>query len=123
MTDLTLKFKFTDRSGAAVYDVFQPITSGLPDGLHVGQVRIPPDPRVAELESRAEAAEHNFGVQLDATRELEAKLEWLDNNTTFYHPDESDGPVLASVSKRIWYHATDDVESYPFTALLEKENE
>ena len=40
---------------------------------------------------------------------------WLDDNTTFYNTDESSAPVLASVSKRIWYHATDDKVSYPFS--------
>lgn len=45
---------------------------------------------------------------------------WIDSNTTFYNVGESDGPVLASVSKRIWYHATDDTESYPFSAVAEK---
>jgi hypothetical protein len=61
-------------------------------------------------------------------KELEARLELLDNNTMFYDVDCSliDGtntlpnvPVLASVSKRIWYHATDDCESYPFSDVLE----
>ncbi len=51
----------------------------------------------------------------DAAREA---LEWLDRNTTFYNTDESAAPVLASVSRRIWYHATDDTESYPFSAVV-----
>ena len=56
---------------------------------------------------------------------LRSALEWLDNNTTFYDVDADwpvDGhniPVLASVSKRIWYHATDDTTSYPFSAVIE----
>jgi hypothetical protein len=47
--------------------------------------------------------------------ELRALREWLDSNTTFYDTAESQAPVLASVSKRIWYHATDDQTSYPFS--------
>lgn len=46
--------------------------------------------------------------------------DWLDNNTTFYDTAEQAAPVLASVSKRIWYHATDDQTAYPFSALLPK---
>lgn len=49
-----------------------------------------------------------------------ALLDWLDKNMTFY--DVNDGshqnaPVLASVAKRVWYHATDDQESDPFTEV------
>ena len=60
---------------------------------------------------RAERAEARAG---------EARL-WLDNNTTFYDvsPDGPNVPVLASVSKRIWYHATDNQESYPFSAVID----
>jgi len=46
--------------------------------------------------------------------------EWLDNNTTHYETAESDEPVLACVSKKIWYHATDDIDSYPFTDMMDK---
>jgi hypothetical protein len=42
---------------------------------------------------------------------------WLDKNMTYYNTAESERPVLASVSKRIWYHATDDMDSYPFSAV------
>ena len=48
---------------------------------------------------------------------------WLDNNTTFFdvdHTEKTKGsniPVLAYVSNRVWYHATDDTESYPFSAV------
>ena len=75
MTDLTLKFAFTDRGGAAVYDVFQLITSGLPDGLHVGQVRIPPDPRIAELEAERDAASQHAKILNDENRELYLLIE------------------------------------------------
>lgn len=51
--------------------------------------------------------------------ENERLRDWMRNNLTFYNTAESDGPVLASVSKRIWYHATDDTESYPFDAVAD----
>lgn len=58
--------------------------------------------------------------------ELAQSRQWLDGNTTFYDVDHSvcieeseNVPVLASVSKRIWYHATDDVESYPFSKVID----
>ena len=60
---------------------------------------------------------------------LEAQIKWLDNNTTFFNVDHSkingtdtprNVPVLASVSKRIWYHASDDMQSYPFSAVMAK---
>lgn len=53
-------------------------------------------------------------------KELEAQLEWLDNNTTHYETHMGNVPVLASVSKKIWYHATDDVDSYPFSAVIKQ---
>src|SRR4029077_11012133 len=58
----------------------------------------------------------------------DAERKWLDSNTTFYdvQPDGPESctagpniPVLAAVSKRIWYHATDDQSSYPFSAVLD----
>ena len=49
-------------------------------------------------------------------RKAEAALAWLDNNTTFC----DDGKlVLASVTKRIWYHATDDTKAYPFSKVIQ----
>jgi hypothetical protein len=59
--------------------------------------------------ARAEAAE------ADAAR----LRKWLDNNTTHYNTAERESPVLASVSKRIWYHASDDMESWPFSAAID----
>lgn len=59
---------------------------------------------------------------------LEAQTEWLDNNTSFFdvNHDAIDGytsvnvPSLAAVSKRIWYHATDDIEACPFSVVVKK---
>jgi hypothetical protein len=59
--------------------------------------------------ARAEAA------KADAAR----LRKWLDNNTTHYNTAERESPVLASVSKRIWYHASDDMESWPFSAAID----
>ena len=65
----------------------------------------------------------------NATPDRNAVLEWLDQNTTFYdvQPDGPEVctagpniPVLTSVSKRIWYHATDDQESWPFSKVVER---
>jgi hypothetical protein len=42
----------------------------------------------------------------------------LRDNMTFYNTNESSGPVLASVSARIWYHATDNLE-YPIDAVID----
>ncbi len=50
---------------------------------------------------------------------LEAIKEWLDSNTTYYKPNGHNKPALDSVSAQIWYHATDDVKSYPFTKMME----
>jgi hypothetical protein len=51
MSDLTLKYDFTDRGGSKVYDVIGYDIQGIPE-VKMGQVRIPPDPRIAELEAR-----------------------------------------------------------------------
>lgn len=48
---------------------------------------------------------------------------WLDSHMTYYDVDENaprEGtniPALASVSRRIWYHATDDQTGYPFSEV------
>jgi hypothetical protein len=52
--------------------------------------------------------------------ELEERLKWLDDNSTFYEPNGHNKPALDSVSKRIWYHATDDTDSYPFSDVIGK---
>jgi hypothetical protein len=44
MTDLTAKFKFTDRGSNAVYDVLDQF-----ELLTLGEVRIKPDPKLAEM--------------------------------------------------------------------------
>jgi len=75
---------------------------------------------------------HPLAVRsLAALREMHQSLliaermrEWLDSNTTFYDVDadyDVEGrniPTLAQVSARIWYHATDDTKSYPFSAVV-----
>lgn len=48
--------------------------------------------------------------------EVERLRDWMDNN--FTHCEPGAVPVLGSVSKRIWYHATDDTESYPFSEVV-----
>ena len=51
-------------------------------------------------------------------------VDWLDNNMKFKDAtqgglDVSDGsPALASVSKRLWYFATDDMDSHPFSEVV-----
>jgi len=57
----------------------------------------------------------------DEIERLNKIEEWLDNNTI--HSDAKDcldceGIVLAEVSKRIWYHATDDEQSWPFSEVV-----
>ena len=46
-------------------------------------------------------------------------LHWLDNNTTFYDANkDTDRPLLQSVSKRVWYHVTDNQTAYPFSEVF-----
>ncbi len=59
------------------------------------------DPRCADIEMDVRLAQ----VFAERLRDI---FDWLDNNTTHYLTAESDKPVLASVSEKIWYHATDD---------------
>ena len=60
---------------------------------------------------------------LDAAMSDVKRLRYLDENSTFFDVDpdfDTEGrniPVLASVSKRIWYHATDDMTNYPLSAV------
>lgn len=63
--------------------------------------------KIMDLEAKLSAAELDAGRY----RDLKAAM-------TFYDTAESSGPVLASVSKRIWYHATDCLE-YPLDAVAD----
>jgi hypothetical protein len=73
------------------------------------------EPAWLAMKARATAAEAKAA----------ALREWLDNNTTFYDVDadfDVEGrniPALAQVSARIWYHATNDQTSYPFSAAID----
>jgi hypothetical protein len=53
---------------------------------------------------RNEALRRVADLATDADR-----YRWLKQNMTHYDTAESKAPVLAEVSARIWYHATDDV--------------
>ena len=60
-------------------------------------------------------------LSLESVRE--EVLAWLDSNTTYFDVqppavNAPNVPVLAAVSKRIWYHATDDQLSYPFSDVI-----
>jgi hypothetical protein len=87
--------------------------------------------RITKLQAQNKAAWESDELQVEMTLaaqkradEAEAQLtamrEWLDNNATFYEPETSNRPILAMTSKRIWYHATDDQESYPFSNVVDK---
>lgn len=67
---------------------------------------------------------------LDEARAENARLRhWLNTSMTYYdviasmtYYDVIEGnerPMLQSVSKRIWYHATDNRESFPFAELID----
>lgn len=53
----------------------------------------------------------------DARRDA-ARFRFLEKNMTFYNTAESQKPVLAEVSARIWYHATDSRE-YPLADMID----
>jgi len=59
--------------------------------------------------------EEHYWICHKAAEEIERLREWMDNN--FTHCEPGVVPILGSVSKRIWYHATDDTESYPFSLV------
>jgi hypothetical protein len=96
-----------------------------------------------ELHSLCEKMEEELAAQKEQFRVLEdemlvlgdernaaqakiaALLNFVDKNMTFYDVDADslvdapNIPVLAHVSNRIWYHATDDTKSYPFSAVID----
>ena len=74
-------------------------------------LRPPMHPKFSRMELETRIAELEAKVA-----ELKATVAWLDNNSTFC---DNGKPVLAEVTKRIWYHATDDVDSYPFSAVIQ----
>jgi hypothetical protein len=70
--------------------------------------------------ARAALSDALLKVVQDAER-----MRWLDKNSTFMEGNHdaptaaANVPVLAAVSNRIWYHATDDVTSYPLSAVAD----
>lgn len=74
-----------------------------------------------ELDKKCGAAESALTAALEREKALR---HWLDNNTTFYDVDAAwpigghNIPVLAQVSQRIWYHATDNITDWPFRAVI-----
>lgn len=60
-----------------------------------------------------------------AQAEIAALRNFVDKNMVFYDVDADslvdapNIPVLAQVSNRIWYHATDDTKSCPFSAVID----
>lgn len=62
---------------------------------------------------------------IDALTKDAERMRWLDKNTTFFNVDHTEPirganiPILSSVTARIWYHATDDTESYPLSAAID----
>jgi hypothetical protein len=72
-----------------------------------------------------------FGLKrelAEAKAEISAMRRWVNNNMTFYDV-EPDGPnvctsgpnipTLAAVSKRIWYHATDNQTVSLFSEVID----
>jgi superfamily I DNA/RNA helicase len=56
--------------------------------------------------------------------ERDALRSWLDNNMTHYNTAEAGArPILAEFGKRVWYHVTDDTESFPFSAAIDAAKE
>lgn len=84
----------------------------------VGKSELPSFTRLIDharsLERRLKMAEKERDAAL---REVEEIRKWLDNNTTWTIADKS--PVLAEFAKRVWYHVTNDTESYPFSAVID----
>jgi len=78
MTDLTLKHRFTDRGGNEVYDVFM-IGSGGPEP--VGQIRIPPDPRIKELERTSQYWKDEHLAGNKHIKELEAQIDAIPHDS------------------------------------------
>lgn len=83
----------------------------------------------AEIERLNKACDVYAGVAKIETEKRRAIEHFIDNNMTFYDVD-ADWPVeghnipaLAQVSNRIWYHATDDITSYPFSKLIDATRE
>lgn len=67
-----------------------------------------------------------YEAERDEAREaLRAMRYWLDNNTIHYDVDPdwpvegNNMPVLQQVSNRIWYHATNDIRSWPFSEVID----
>ena len=87
---------------------------------------------VAEYRKCADDAAMKHKVERDGLMEQVAaltkdaeRMRWLDMTTTFFNVDHTEPirganiPILSSVSARIWYHATDDTESYPLSAVAD----
>ena len=60
-------------------------------------------------------------VAVEAEREDAERYRWLRAHMGWYSTaDSPGGPALASVSERIWYHATEDTESVTLDAAIDR---
>jgi len=103
MNDLELEYRFTDRGGSKVYDVMKQATEYLPED-NLGQVRIPDDPRIAELEAALKTSVvaiddwlNTYAAELcDEDRVNEAKKRIMEYGTIGYiaHIQEANRKAL-----------------------------
>ena len=78
-----------------------------------------------ELAQRIYIATHELKTRIaELERELDVLRAWLDNNMTHYNTAEAGArPILAEFGKRVWYHVTDDDDSFPFSAAIDAAKE
>jgi hypothetical protein len=68
---------------------------------------------------------NRLGIEMERLRADAERYRWLCKNITFHdidHDYDIEGhnvPVLAQVSNRLWYHATDDVVSNTLDAAID----
>ena len=75
---------------------------------------------IAGYKDRITKLEAAYDHTVKDNEDLVRGLDWLNNHITFYEPNGHNKPALDSASKRIWYHATNDTNSYPFSDVIDK---
>ena len=79
----------------------------------------PPDRTIASQRDYSQAIHDAADALVQLREERDQMRAWLNNNMTHYNTAEAGArPILAEFGKRVWYHVTDDTESFPFSAAL-----
>lgn len=59
-------------------------------------------------------------AELEKCRRDAERYRWLEKNISYYNTSDASRPALQDVSKRIWYHASDNIDDRTLSATIDR---